>query len=92
MPAIKVDHLVHMYEGEEGQSNNTLQDVSMQVMQNCSHSLLGATGSGKSTLMLNMMGLEKPQEGCIQIGDVIITENRRKCKPSSSRLEWCSKP
>lgn len=78
MPAIKVDHLIHVYEGEEGQSNTTLRDVSMQVMQNCSHSLLGATGSGKSTLMLNMMGLEKPQEGRIQIGDLIVTDKQTK--------------
>jgi energy-coupling factor transport system ATP-binding protein len=78
--AIQVEHLAHVYKGEDGQTNTTLRDVSLQVMQNCSHSLLGATGSGKSTLMLNMMGLEKPQEGRIQIGDVVVTDKQTKMR------------
>lgn len=73
-PVVSVEHLVHQYQAEDGQVNTTLQDVSMQVMPGCSHSLLGATGSGKSTLMLNMMGLEKPVEGTIIIGGVEVTE------------------
>ena len=72
-PVVSVEHLVHQYQAEDGQVNTTLQDVSMQVMPGCSHSLLGATGSGKSTLMLNMMGLEKPVEGTITIGGVEVT-------------------
>lgn len=72
-PVVAVDRLIHHYQEENGQANTTLQDVSMQVMQGCSHSLLGATGSGKSTLMLNMMGLEKPVSGSITIGGVSVT-------------------
>jgi energy-coupling factor transport system ATP-binding protein len=79
-PAIQVEALHHIYKDENGQANTTLQDVSLQVMQNCSHSLLGATGSGKSTLMLNMMGLEKPLEGRIQIGDLVVTDKQTKMR------------
>jgi energy-coupling factor transport system ATP-binding protein len=79
-PAIQVEALNHIYKDEDGQTNITLRNVSLQVMQNCSHSLLGATGSGKSTLMLNMMGLEKPQEGRIQIGDVVVTDKQTKMR------------
>ncbi len=77
---IQVESLNHFYKDEDGQINATLRDVSLRVLQNCSHSLLGATGSGKSTLMLNMMGLEKPQGGRIQIGDVVVTDRQTKMR------------
>ncbi len=79
-PVVSVDHLVHQYQAEDGQINPTLQDVSLKIMPGCSHSLLGATGSGKSTLMLNMMGLEKSQSGSISIGGVEITDNKANMK------------
>ncbi len=75
-PVVLVDHLVHQYQAEDGQVNTTLQDVSMQVRPGCSHSLLGATGSGKSTLMLNIMGLEKSLSGSITIGGVEVTGSK----------------
>lgn len=66
-PAIQASKLSHEYQSETSERKRTLDQVDLIVQTGCSHALLGATGSGKSTLMLNIMGLEKPLSGTITV-------------------------
>lgn len=46
--------------------------VSLELDQGCSLGLFGASGSGKSTVLGCIAGLEDPDDGCIRLGDLQI--------------------
>jgi phospholipid/cholesterol/gamma-HCH transport system ATP-binding protein len=51
-----------------------LQDINFEVNRGDVFVVLGGSGCGKSTLMKHMIGLHRPDKGCIWLGDHEITE------------------
>ena len=64
---IKVDHLSYVYNPGMPNAVTALDDVSFEVAEGDFVGIIGATGSGKSTLITHMNGLNKPTSGHIII-------------------------
>ena len=64
---IKVDHLSYVYNPGMPNAVTALDDVSFTVEEGDFVGIIGATGSGKSTLITHMNGLNKPTSGKIYI-------------------------
>ena len=60
---IKVDHLSYVYNPGMPNAVTALDDVSFEVEEGDFVGIIGATGSGKSTLITHMNGLNKPTSG-----------------------------
>ena len=65
-PAMEVRDLSFAY-GE----NQILKDISLMIKEGKITTIMGANGCGKSTLMKMIMGILKPDEGNITIGDTV---------------------
>jgi phospholipid/cholesterol/gamma-HCH transport system ATP-binding protein len=68
-PILEVKDLVKFYAGEKP----ILDGVSFQIFKGETRIIIGASGSGKSTILKLIMGLEKPDEGQILIEGEDIT-------------------
>ncbi len=68
-PLIEVRDLGHTYMLGTPLARRSLEGVTLDIAAGASHGLLGATGSGKSTLMQHLNGLLRPQEGTVRVGD-----------------------
>ena len=64
---IKVEHLSYVYNPGMPNAVTALDDVSFAVEEGDFVGIIGATGSGKSTLITHMNGLNKPTSGKIYI-------------------------
>ena len=64
---IKVEHLSYIYNPGMPNAVTALDDVSFAVEEGDFVGIIGATGSGKSTLITHMNGLNKPTSGKIYI-------------------------
>lgn len=64
---IKVEHLSYVYSPGMPNAVTALDDVSFEVEEGDFVGIIGATGSGKSTLIAHMNGLNKPTSGKIYI-------------------------
>ncbi len=64
---IKVEHLSYVYNPGVPGEVTALDDVSFEVEEGDFVGIIGATGSGKSTLIAHMNGLNKPTSGKIWI-------------------------
>ncbi|HEU5139027.1 MAG TPA: energy-coupling factor ABC transporter ATP-binding protein [Bacillales bacterium] len=69
---IKVEQLEHRYGVDTPFEHLALKGVDLRVPSGTFLSLIGPTGSGKSTLIQHMNGLLKPTAGSITIGDLTI--------------------
>ena len=78
---IKVEHLSYVYNPGMPNAVTALDDVSFTVEEGDFVGIIGATGSGKSTLITHMNGLNKPTSGKIYI------DGRG---TSASSPVWCS--
>jgi len=67
-PVIKVEHLNIAY-GDF----SVLEDANFEVNEGEIFTILGGSGCGKTTLMRQLIGLEQPSSGSIQINGVDIT-------------------
>ena len=63
---IKVEHLSYVYNPGMPNAVTALDDVSFEVEEGDFVGIIGATGSGKSTLITHMNGLNKPTSGTRQ--------------------------
>ncbi|PKN53005.1 MAG: ABC transporter ATP-binding protein [Deltaproteobacteria bacterium HGW-Deltaproteobacteria-13] len=59
---INVDHLTFCYNGLE-----VISDISFAVKEGDYVGIAGPNGSGKSTLIKNILGILRPQKGCVNI-------------------------
>ena len=64
---IKVEHLSYVYNPGMPNAVTALDDVSFEVEEGDFVGIIGATGSGKSTLITHMNGLNRPTSGKIFI-------------------------
>jgi len=60
-PAIEVDGLECGYEGED-----ILKDITFQVARGESFFIIGLSGCGKTTLLRNLVGLNRPRHGTVK--------------------------
>ncbi|MCR5102136.1 MAG: energy-coupling factor transporter ATPase [Butyrivibrio sp.] len=61
--AIILDHVNYIYDADTAMSHTALSDVCLQIPDGQFIGLIGHTGSGKSTLIQHLNGLEKPTSG-----------------------------
>lgn len=67
-PLLMIHNLGHVYMQKTPLARTALHDVALSVAAGEVHGLLGATGSGKSTLMQHLNGLLRPQTGSVRVG------------------------
>jgi len=71
---IAVEHVTHRYLDENtGESQLAVDDVSFTVSSGEFVCVVGASGSGKSTILQLLAGLLKPTEGSVSVGGVRVT-------------------
>jgi phospholipid/cholesterol/gamma-HCH transport system ATP-binding protein len=68
-PVLELDEVVKYYAGERP----VLNGVSFRVFRGETKIIIGASGSGKSTILKLIMGLDKPDEGSIRVDGQDIT-------------------
>lgn len=72
--SIKIENLTHIYMPKTPFEKVALNKVNLQINEGEFATLIGHTGSGKSTLIQHLNGLLKPAEGTIIVDGVNITE------------------
>lgn len=78
---INIKNLSYTYQPQSPFERKVLHDIQLEITANQWTAIIGKTGSGKSTLIQHMNGLLRPTSGSIQIGDVIISSDRKKHPP-----------
>ena len=72
----KVKNLSKSYPGNE--NHYTLKDINLDITQGSTIALIGESGSGKSTFLNILSGLEPPTSGEIQFNNVSIWNSTEK--------------
>jgi len=80
MSIIKLTNITHAYG-----SKTVLESLSLNIEANKLTCLLGGSGSGKTTILRLIAGLEIPEKGDIIIDSKIVTENKKIIVPPGSR-------
>ena len=77
-PSIEVDHLTYRYRARPGQADAdnkpALLDVSFTIAPATAVAVVGATGSGKTTLARLLTRLADPDEGAVRLAGVDLRE------------------
>lgn len=74
---IEVTHLTKTY-GKKHNVFTALDDVSFTIPDGASVAIIGKSGSGKSTLMHAMSGLDRPQQGEVNVNGEDILKLKKK--------------
>lgn len=82
---ITLKNLGHLYQAGTPFEQVALKNINLSVTSGTFLSVIGHTGSGKSTLIQHLNGLLKPTSGEITIGDVTIKANQKKAKLKALR-------
>jgi len=69
-----VDHATKSYPGRRRETVVAVDDVSFTIAPGAAVSLVGASGSGKSTIAKMLTGLEKPTSGSVTFGDLSVNK------------------
>ena len=77
---IKVSNLSYVYMPKTPNAVEALHRVSLEIPEGKITSIIGHTGSGKSTLIQTLNGLLIPTTGEVQVGDYRITPKKNKNK------------
>lgn len=77
---IKIEKLSYKYLVKTPNEVEALKDVSLDIPEGKITSIIGHTGSGKSTLIQTLNGLLIPHSGEVHIGDYIVSNNKKKNK------------
>ena len=78
--SIKIENIFYTYMKKTPSAYQALKGVSLEINQGDFVSIIGETGSGKSTLIQHLNALLIPDEGNIQIDEYIITNKKNKNK------------
>ncbi len=76
--SIKVENLTHIYNQNGPFEKKALDNISLDINDGDFLAIIGHTGSGKSTLIQHMNGLEKPTSGKIYVDGIDITDKNIK--------------
>ena len=79
---LEVSGLTHRYDGAD---ESTFHNVDLNLQPGELLAVLGASGSGKSTFLRCIAGLEEPSEGTITIDGVTVVESGRERVPAEHR-------
>jgi energy-coupling factor transport system ATP-binding protein len=74
---IKIKSLEHRYQARSPFERLALYDINITIKEGTYVSIIGHTGSGKSTILQHLNGLLKPTKGSIQIGDYMIQSGKK---------------
>ncbi len=77
---IKLKNVTHFYGDKQ-----SLHDLTLSVEANRLTCLLGGSGSGKTTILRLIAGLEKPADGEIIIDGITVTKNKQIIIPPQKR-------
>ncbi|RYM04848.1 energy-coupling factor ABC transporter ATP-binding protein [Sporolactobacillus sp. THM7-7] len=77
---ITFSHVSYVYHAKTPFERRAMDDVSLRIPSGSFTSVVGHTGSGKSTLVQHMNGLLKPSKGAITAGDITIRANEKNTK------------
>ncbi len=77
---IKFESISHSYKNK-----NVVDNLNLQIEANKLTCLLGSSGSGKTTILRLIAGLEIPQSGNIFIDKKLVTENEKLIVPPNKR-------
>ena len=86
--AILFKNVSHVYQENTPLEFHALEDVSLKIKSGSFVSIIGKTGSGKSTLIKHINALLKPTSGSVTIGDKKITghTNNKHLKPLRQKI------
>ena len=74
---ITIKNLEHRYQARTPFERLALYDVNLSVNKGTYISIIGHTGSGKSTIVQHLNGLIKPTKGSVQIGEYMIEAGKK---------------
>ena len=77
---IKIKDLSYVYLKKTPNEVEALHNVSLEIPEGKITSIIGHTGSGKSTLIQTLNGLIIPTSGEVRVGDYLITPKKHKNK------------
>lgn len=77
---IKINHLSYTYLKKTPNEVEALHDISLEIPAGKITSIIGHTGSGKSTLIQTLNGLLLPTSGEVLVGDFVINNKAKKIK------------
>lgn len=77
---IKIDKLSYKYLQKTPNEVEALHEVSLDIPEGKITSIIGHTGSGKSTLIQTLNGLLLPTSGEVHVGEFVVTSKKKKNK------------
>jgi len=77
-PILVADSINHAYSTSDGQTVETLRDISIDFMPSTFTCLVGKSGSGKTTLLRILSGLVKPTSGQVLLDEYKLTRPQRR--------------
>ena len=77
---IKIENVFYTYQKKASNSTLALNNVSFAINDNDFVALVGETGSGKSTLAQCLNALLIPDQGQIEVDDIVVSRKNRKSK------------
>ena len=77
---IKIDKLSYKYLEKTPNEVEALHEVSLEIPEGKITSIIGHTGSGKSTLIQTLNGLLLPHSGEVHVGEFTVTNKKKKNK------------
>lgn len=83
---LKLDHLALAYEGEDGQLQPVVQNLSLMLEQGHIGCLLGPSGCGKTTVLRSIAGFEPPRAGTIALGGQVISSASHQLAPEHRQV------
>ena len=83
--SIILDKVTHVFEADTSMALYALDNVSIVIPDGQFIGLIGHTGSGKSTIMQLLNGLNVPTKGCVLVDDVKITADSKNKEIKSVR-------
>jgi iron(III) transport system ATP-binding protein len=85
---LSVKSLHTEYAGPHGQAVKAAQDVSFEVPDGALFTLLGPSGCGKTTTLRSIAGLERPQQGEIELGGRVVFSSKKRVFVAPNRRNF----